>query len=128
MLVVELSLIFSTFMLYPTAAQEDQMASRGKLVYMKITGRERGAGTLRLPDHIYAEYQGTKHDFTCGRKYFHKMMAADSIEVRLDLISGKAALLGSGRVRRYTFLFLSLPALIRNQFFRYALSFQLLEY
>lgn len=85
-----------TLGLYRNAARKDEIGSRGKLVYMKITGRERGAGTLKFPDHIYAECQGVKPDFTCERKYFRKTMGADSIEVRYDSVSGAAVLPGSG--------------------------------
>ncbi|OJV19236.1 MAG: hypothetical protein BGO21_21345 [Dyadobacter sp. 50-39] len=102
---LSLLLIFLTFGMYRNAARKDRIGSRGKLVYMKITRRERGAGTLKFPNHIYAEYQGVEHDFTCGSKFFRGTMKADSIEVRLDLTSGAAALPGSGRVRHEAFLY-----------------------
>lgn len=105
MLCLSIFLIFMTFGLYRNAARKDEIGFRGKLVYMKITGRERGAGTLKYPDHIYAVYHGVEHDFTCGRKYFRKMMGADSIEVRYDSASGAAALPGSGRVQHEAFLY-----------------------
>lgn len=108
-------LILMTFGLYRNASRKDEIGSRGKLVHMKITGRERGAGTLKFPDHIYAEYQGIRHDFTCGRKFFRKTMAADSIEVRFDPVSGSAALPGSGRVRHEAFLYVMIKPLPRFQ-------------
>lgn len=100
-----LLLIFLTFGTYRNAAREDKIGSRGKLAYMKITRRERGAGTLKFPNHIYAEYQGVEHDFPCGSKFFRSTMGADSIEVRFDLTNGEAALPGSGRVRHEAFLY-----------------------
>lgn len=106
MLGVAFFLILMTFGLYRSAARKDEIGSMGKLVQMKITGRERGAGTLKFPDHIHAEYQGVEYDFTCGRNYFRRTMGADSIEVRLDPNSGAAALPGSGRVRHEVFLYL----------------------
>ncbi|SEJ36313.1 hypothetical protein SAMN05216327_10943 [Dyadobacter sp. SG02] len=105
-LCLSIFLIFMTFGLYRNAARQDEIGSRGELVYMKITGLERGADTLKFPDHIYAVYLGEEHDFTCGRKYFRKMMTADSIEVRYDSASGAAALPGSGRVKHEAFLYI----------------------
>ncbi|MGV3586229.1 MAG: hypothetical protein ACO1OF_04435 [Adhaeribacter sp.] len=92
-------------MLFLDAARKDKIAKNTPLVYMKITGREIGIGTVRYPDHIFAEYRGNNYDFTCGKKYFYKTMAADSIAVHLDAASGEAVLPESGRVRHLAFLF-----------------------
>ncbi|WP_439581850.1 hypothetical protein [Dyadobacter bucti] len=97
-------LFFVMYMIYIDAARDDEIAANHPQVYMKVIGRERGAGTLKFPDHIYAEHQGKKYDFTCGRKFFRKTMAADSIAAHLDVARGEAALPGSGRVRHLAFL------------------------
>ncbi|MBD2705792.1 hypothetical protein IC229_34655 [Spirosoma sp. BT702] len=98
-------LVFITYMIYGDAAREDEIASSNPPVLMKVTGRARGWGTVKYPDHIYAQYQGKQYDFSCGRKYFNKTMEADSIVAHLDVTSGAAALPGSGRVRHLLFLF-----------------------
>lgn len=95
-LALETSQFLIAYTIYAEAVRDDELASNSGLVCMKVTGRERGVGTLKYPDHIYTEYQGKKHDFACGRKYFRKMMTVDSIEGHFDPASGEAALPGSG--------------------------------
>ncbi|WP_461077672.1 hypothetical protein [Spirosoma flavus] len=98
-------LCFITYMIYLDAARNDEIASSSPSVLMKVTGRKKGAGTLKYPDHVYAYYQGKQYDFVCGRRYFNKTLNADRIVAHLDKTSGEAALPGSGRVRHLTFLF-----------------------
>lgn len=98
-------LVFITYMIYWDAAREDGLARSNPPVLMKVTGRERGWGTVKYPDHIYAQYRGKQYDFTCGRKVFLKTLDSDSIVAHLDVTSGEAALPGSGRVRHLLFLF-----------------------
>lgn len=47
-------LFFVMYMIYLDAARDDEIAANYPQVYRKVTGRERGAGTLKFPDHIYA--------------------------------------------------------------------------
>lgn len=95
---------------YQNAASDDLIAARSPVVCMKITGRERGAGTLKLPDKIYAEYQFKTYRFELGRKSFRSLTGVDSIAVSLDSLSGKAVLPTSGRVRHLAFLLIAMAA------------------
>ncbi|MEO6617001.1 MAG: hypothetical protein ABIN80_00040 [Dyadobacter sp.] len=78
---------------------------------MKITGRYRGAGTVKLPAEIYAEYKGKAYKFELGRKYFRRMMGVDTIAVYFDSASGRAVLPTSGNVRHFAFLYVMIAGM-----------------
>lgn len=103
--------VFLTYMIYQEEASNDSQAFRSPIVCMKITARERGAGTVKFPDRIFAEFQGKTYNLSMGRKYFRSLINVDTIAVSFDSASGKAVLPFSGRVRHYAFLFAMIAGL-----------------
>jgi hypothetical protein len=101
-----------TYAMYRDDAWQDEMAGYSPVVCMKITGRYRGAGTVKLPDEIYAEYKGKAYKFELGRKYFRRLMGVDTVAVYFDSSSGRAVLpTSSGRVRHYAFLYVMIAGM-----------------
>lgn len=95
-----------TYGMYADAKWEDDMATHTPVVCMKILYGTRGAGTMKYPDKIYAEYQGKTYHFDMGRKYFRSLLGVDTIAVYYDEASGKAFLpTRSSRVGHYAFLY-----------------------
>jgi len=105
-----LIIIFTTFMMYKGMVQEDQVVKHSPLICMKVTGRERGAGTTKLPDIVYADYQGRSYRFECGRKYFRSTFGIDSIQVHYDA-TGNIAALPLLNFPHYTFLVIMISGL-----------------
>jgi hypothetical protein len=100
-----------TYAMYRDDAWQDEMAGYSPVVCMKITGRYRGAGTVKLPDEIYAEYKGKAYKFELGRKYFRRLMGVDTVAVYFDAPSGRAVLPTSGLVRHYAFLYVMIAGM-----------------
>jgi len=94
-----------TYGMYRDSAWKDEMSTRSPTVCMKIAYGTRGAGTVKNPDNIYAEYQGKTYNFEMGRKYYRSLLGVDTIEVYYDKASDRAFLLGSGNVRHFTALY-----------------------
>ncbi|TLV00361.1 hypothetical protein [Dyadobacter luticola] len=95
-----------TYMMYKDAKWQDDMSTHSPVVCMKITYRERGAGTVKYPDKVYGEYLGKTYHFDMGRKYFRKLSGVDTIAVYFDQATGRAFLPTSGQVKHYTGLYL----------------------
>lgn len=101
-----LALIVIPYGNYQDDAWLDKISTRSPMVCMKITHRTRGAGTVKFPCKIYADYQGSSYQFDMGSKSFRKMLGVDTIEACLDPASGRAFLPISGRVRHYIGLYI----------------------
>jgi hypothetical protein len=95
-----------TYMMYVDAKWQDDMSSHSPVVCMKIKYGTRGAGTVKHPDQIYAEYKGKIFNFSMGRKYYRSLLGVDTIAVYFDPASGRAFLPTSGQVKHYTGLYL----------------------
>lgn len=87
-----LFMLFATYMMWAKMAEEDDIVKYSPLVCMQVTARERGAGISKLPDIIYASYQGRNYTFECGRKYFRSTFGVDSIQVHFDALKDRAVL------------------------------------
>jgi uncharacterized membrane protein YesL len=95
-----------TYMMYIDAKWEDDMSTQAPVVCMKIKYAARGAGTVKYPDKIYAEYLGKTYHFDMGRKYYRSLLGVDTIAVYFDEASGRAFLPTSGQVKHYMGLYL----------------------
>jgi hypothetical protein len=98
--------ILMTYMMYKDAKWQDDMSTRAPVVCMKIKYGTRGAGTVKYPDKVYAEYLGKTYHFDMGRKYYRSLFGVDTIAVYFDQASGRAFLPTSGQVKHYTGLYL----------------------
>lgn len=99
-------LVLMTYMMYKDAKWQDDMSTRAPVVCMKIKYGTRGAGTVKYPDKVYAEYLGKTYHFDMGRKYYRSLLGVDTIAVYFDQTSGRAFLPTSGQVKHYTGLYL----------------------
>lgn len=99
-------LIVMTYMMYKDAKWQDDMSTHAPVVCMKIKYGTRGAGTVKYPDKIHAEYLGKTYHFDMGRKYYRSLLGVDTIAVYFDEASGRAFLPTSGKVKHYTGLYL----------------------
>jgi uncharacterized membrane protein YesL len=95
-----------TYMMYMDAKWQDDMSMHAPVVCMKIKYGTTGAGTVKYPDKIYAEYLGKTYHFDMGRKYYRSLLGVDTIAVYFDEASGRAFLPTSGQVKHYTGLYL----------------------
>lgn len=91
--------------IYKDDLWQDENSTRVPVVCMKILHRTRGAGTVKLPGNIYAEYQGRTYHFEMGRKYYRSLSGVDSIQTCLDPSTGRAFLPISSRVKHFTGLY-----------------------
>ena len=73
-----------TYGMYRDSAWKDEMSTHSPTVCMKIAYGTKGAGTVKNPDNIYAEYQGKTYNFEMGRKYYRSLLGVDTIEVYYD--------------------------------------------
>ncbi|MBE9462180.1 hypothetical protein ACFP1I_13155 [Dyadobacter subterraneus] len=99
------SLLLITCGMYRDSAWKDKMSTRSPTVCMKIAYGTKGAGTVKYPDNIYAEYQGKTYKFEMGRKYYRSLLGVDTIQVYYDKGSDRAFLLGSDNVRHFAVLY-----------------------
>jgi uncharacterized membrane protein YesL len=98
--------VVMTYMMYIDAKWQDDMSTHSPVVCMKIKYGIRGAGTVKYPDKVYAEYLGKTYHFEMGRKYYRSLLGVDTIAVYFDQASGRAFLPTSGQVKHYTGLYL----------------------
>jgi hypothetical protein len=98
--------VVMTYMMYVDAKWQDDMSAHSPVVCMKIKYGTRGAGTVKYPDKVYAEYLGKTYHFDMGRKYYRSLLGVDTIAVYFDQASGRAFLPTSGQVKHYTGLYL----------------------
>ncbi|HEV7381476.1 MAG TPA: hypothetical protein VGN64_16880 [Dyadobacter sp.] len=103
---VGVCLVTITCMMYKDAKWQDDMSMHAPVVCMKIKYGIRGAGTVKYPDQVYADYMGKTYHFDMGRKYYRSLTGVDSIAVYFDQTTGRAFLPTSGQVRHYTGLYL----------------------
>lgn len=99
-------LLWMTYMMYLDSRWEDEMSTRAPVVCMKILYGTRGAGTVKYPDKVHAEYNGKTYHFEMGRKTFRSLLGVDTIAAHYDAESDRAFLPGSGRVKHYLPLYL----------------------
>lgn len=102
---VGVCLLVTTYGMYADAKWQDEMSTRSPIVCMKIQYAERGAGTVKYPDKIYAAYLGKTYHFEMGRKYFRSLRGVDTIAVYYDAASDRAFLPTSGKVKHYRGLY-----------------------
>lgn len=100
-----IAMLLMSYGIYKDDLWQDENSTRAPVVCMKILHRTRGAGTVKLPDNIYAEYQGKTYHFEMGRKYYRSLSGVDSIQACLDPHSGRAFLPISRRVKHFTALY-----------------------
>ncbi|WP_141110453.1 hypothetical protein [Dyadobacter psychrophilus] len=98
--------VVMTYMMYIDAKWQDDMSTHSPVVCMKIKYRTRGAGTVKYPDQVYAEYLSKTYHFDMGRKYYRSLLGVDTIAVYYDQASDRAFLPTSGQVKHYTGLYL----------------------
>ncbi|PSL18797.1 hypothetical protein [Dyadobacter jiangsuensis] len=104
-------IILTTYMMYLDARWKDEMSARAPVVCMKIQYGTRGAGTVKNPDEIYAEYKGKTYHFAMGRKYYRSLLGVDTIAVYYDEASDRAILPTSGEVRHFAPLYIWIGAI-----------------
>lgn len=61
-----LVLLAVTYGMYRDAVWQDKMLTHVPIFCMKITYGTRGAGTVRNPYNVYAEYHGKTYNFEMG--------------------------------------------------------------
>ena len=104
--VVGVLIVLITYMMYVDAKWKDELSTKAPVVCMKIQYGTRGAGTVKNPDEIYAEYNGKTYHFEMGRKYYRSLFGVDTIAVYYDAASDRAVLPTPGEVRHFAPLYI----------------------
>lgn len=104
--VLGVCLLWITYMMYLDSRWKDEMSTRAPVVCMKILYGTRGAGTVKYPDKVHAEYNGKTYHFEMGRKTFRSLLGVDTVAAHYDAESDRAFLPGAGRVKHYLPLYL----------------------